>query len=453
MLSYLLQMIACSGILYVYYHFFLRNERFHQYNRFYLLFALLAGIFLPLLKVPVTISTESTGSIPAIFISNGENVTVSAAHSSVSYKTILYSVSLLSSFILLIRLAIAVNKIVQIRSTSEEERFQGFTLIKTDHPHSPFSFFKWMFWNKNTALESDEGRHIFRHEIYHIRSRHSWDLLFIEIVLCLFWFNPFFYLYRKEIAVIQEFLSDKHATEGKDAYGYAELLLLNAISRQKQALTTPFFHNQLKRRIAMLTISKKPVYQWGRKLLFIPFFLLIASVIIIRCKPADDKTVSGITKDSTSISAAPVTGVNDSSGAQSIASPADNETAAASNSNEPVFRNKKGEIIPGPEVFTKVDIDARYPGNWRGFLEKNLNPLVTVNNGVPPGSYTTIIQFVVDKKGDINDVKALTKHGFGMEEEAIRVIKMSGKWQPAIVHGKQVKAYRKQPITFQISEQ
>ncbi len=453
MLSYVLQVIACSGILYGYYHFFLRNERFHQYNRFYLLFALFAGIFLPLLKVPIPVNAESTVSIPAIFISNGENITVTAGYNSVNYKTLLYGASLLLSLSLLIRLAMAVNKIVAIRNKSEEKRFQGFTLIKTDHPHSPFSFFKWMFWNKNTTLESDEGRHIFRHEMYHIRSRHSWDLLFIEIILCLFWFNPFFYLYRKEISVIQEFLADKHTTEGKDACGYAELLLLKAISHHKQALATPFFHNQLKRRIAMLTTSKKPVYQWGKKLLFIPFFLLIASVIIIRCKPADDKTVTEITKGSASISETQVTETNDSSNVQSTASPAANEKAVAGSSNEPVFRNKKGEIILGPEVFSKVDVDARYPGNWRGFLEKNLNPLVTVDNEAAPGSYTTIIQFVVNKEGDVSDVKALTKHGFGMEEEAIRVIKMSGKWQPAIVQGKQVKAYRKQPVTFQVSEQ
>lgn len=168
MLSYVLQVIACSGILYGYYHFFLRNERFHQYNRFYLLFALFAGIFLPLLKVPIPVNAESTVSIPAIFISNGENITVTAGYNSVNYKTLLYGASLLLSLSLLIRLAMAVNKIVAIRSKSEEKRFQGFTLIKTDHPHSPFSFFKWMFWNKNTALESDEGRHIFRHEMYHI---------------------------------------------------------------------------------------------------------------------------------------------------------------------------------------------------------------------------------------------------------------------------------------------
>ncbi|MCH5596650.1 energy transducer TonB [Niabella ginsengisoli] len=106
-----------------------------------------------------------------------------------------------------------------------------------------------------------------------------------------------------------------------------------------------------------------------------------------------------------------------------------------------------------PEVFTKVEVDAKYPGNWRSFLERNLDGQVAVDNGASPGTYTVIIQFIVDVAGNVSDVKALTKQGHGMEEEAMRVIKRSGKWQPAVQNGREVKAYRKQPITFQVTDQ
>jgi len=108
------------------------------------------------------------------------------------------------------------------------------------------------------------------------------------------------------------------------------------------------------------------------------------------------------------------------------------------------------------KVFDKVEIEASYPGGdakWRQYLERNCNGQVASDNGAPAGTYTTVIQFIVDKEGNISDVKALTNHGYGMEEEAMRVIKKGPKWTPAIQNGRQVKAYRKQPITFQVQNE
>ena len=111
---------------------------------------------------------------------------------------------------------------------------------------------------------------------------------------------------------------------------------------------------------------------------------------------------------------------------------------------------------PEPEIFTKVEIDASYPGGagaWKNFLERNLRGETPVDNGASPGSYTVTVQFVVDKEGNVSDIKPLTNLGYGMEQEAVRVLKRSGKWKPAIQNGREVKAYRKQPITFQVLEQ
>ncbi|NOT49701.1 MAG: energy transducer TonB [Chitinophagaceae bacterium] len=106
------------------------------------------------------------------------------------------------------------------------------------------------------------------------------------------------------------------------------------------------------------------------------------------------------------------------------------------------------------KIFDKVEIEASFPGGdskWRQYLERNLNANVPVDNNAAEGTYTTVIQFVVDKEGNISDVRAITNHGYGMEEEAIRVIKRGPKWTPAVQNGRQVKAYRKQPITFQVT--
>jgi len=105
------------------------------------------------------------------------------------------------------------------------------------------------------------------------------------------------------------------------------------------------------------------------------------------------------------------------------------------------------------KIFDKVEIEASFPGGdskWRRYLESNLRADVPVENGAPEGTYNTVIQFVVDKEGNISDVRALTNHGYGMEQEAIRVIQKGPKWNPAVQNNRQVKAYRKQPITFQV---
>ena len=107
-------------------------------------------------------------------------------------------------------------------------------------------------------------------------------------------------------------------------------------------------------------------------------------------------------------------------------------------------------------VFHKVEIDPSFKGGekpYMKFLQQNLNANVPVENGAPEGTYTVILQFIVDKDGTISDVKALTKHGFGMEEEGIRLIKLSPKWEPGIQNGRIVKAYRKLPITFVVSSE
>jgi protein TonB len=107
------------------------------------------------------------------------------------------------------------------------------------------------------------------------------------------------------------------------------------------------------------------------------------------------------------------------------------------------------KVEEGPRV--TVDLDAKFNGNWKQFLERNLVPDIPVNNGAPVGRYSVEVKFVVDVEGHVSDIVALTKHGFGMEDEAVRVIRKSAKWEPAVFDGRMVKAYRRQLITFVVT--
>lgn len=105
------------------------------------------------------------------------------------------------------------------------------------------------------------------------------------------------------------------------------------------------------------------------------------------------------------------------------------------------------------KVFEPVEFEAEYPGGttaWIRFLTNTVDAAVPANNNAPAGTYTVVIQFIVDKDSSITDFKALTNHGYGMEKEVIRALTLSGKWSPAIQNGKPIKAYRKQPVTFRV---
>ncbi|MDP9230035.1 MAG: energy transducer TonB [Bacteroidota bacterium] len=103
------------------------------------------------------------------------------------------------------------------------------------------------------------------------------------------------------------------------------------------------------------------------------------------------------------------------------------------------------------QIFTKVEVEASFPGGegaWRKYLERSLSTFNPGENGAAEGTYTVHVKFIVDKLGNISDVTALTNHGFGMEDEAVKVIKKGPKWVPALQNGRHVNAYRTQPITF-----
>jgi len=108
------------------------------------------------------------------------------------------------------------------------------------------------------------------------------------------------------------------------------------------------------------------------------------------------------------------------------------------------------EVKESDDPKLTVDVPAKFDGNWIKFLEKNLNAEVPVDNGAAPGRYSVVVQFVVDMEGNVSDIKALTSHGYGVEQEAIRVLKKAPRWQPAIAGGFMVKAYHKQVIVFEV---
>jgi periplasmic protein TonB len=105
------------------------------------------------------------------------------------------------------------------------------------------------------------------------------------------------------------------------------------------------------------------------------------------------------------------------------------------------------------KTFTKVEIESEYPGGaaaWQRYLNRNLRyPQEAIDNEVQGA---VVVQFIVDKEGNVSDVEAISGPN-ELRAEAVRVIKKSGKWTPAVQNGRQVKSYKKQPIVFRLESE
>lgn len=99
--------------------------------------------------------------------------------------------------------------------------------------------------------------------------------------------------------------------------------------------------------------------------------------------------------------------------------------------------------------------EAEFPGGiqgWKAFITQNFNTNVPIKNKAHIGVYEVIILFVVSETGKVIDVKPKTSFGYGMEEEAMRVIRKSPRWNPLIFLGEKRKAFRVQPFSFAVTQ-
>ena len=283
---YLLKVIACSGLLLGYYWIALRNKQFHQYNRFYLLFAVVLSITLPLLQLEwFTVESENAAAVKlmeVIYLS-GDETYAPVVERSISWQQVVGGLFLLSFLLLLSRLLSRVIMIYRLKKrypcTSLDTSIQ---LVETDLPDAPFSFLSNLFWRTDIDLNEAIGQQILQHEITHIREKHTWDKLFLQSVLCLFWMNPFFWLLQRELYLIHEFIADKKAVRDNDTSAFAAMLLHAQFGPFRFSPAQPFFYSPIKRRLLMLTTSNDARYSYTRRVMVLPLLAVTCTLFAVR---------------------------------------------------------------------------------------------------------------------------------------------------------------------------
>jgi len=291
-LIYLLKTVFISGLLFAYFWIFLRNRFFHGFNRLFLICIPLFSLLLPALhfSLPEFWNQSANGSpIHLLGVAQGgleEAVTIYAKRNqghSLSWEWIAIVITLCISLFLFVRFLKSIRYLRDLRRNRTFLQLPEATVFFVSEKGTPFSFFRSIFWGEEMEMNSREGRQILRHELFHVRNHHSVDIIGMEIISILCWFNPFYLLIGRELKLIHEYAADACAVAETNEYEYAGLLLTK-ISERPFPLTNPFFKNQIKRRIAMITQSNKNKKALIGRLMIFPLLALLICLFSFKIK-------------------------------------------------------------------------------------------------------------------------------------------------------------------------
>lgn len=290
---YILKSILLSGVLLGYYWIALRNTRFHYYNRFFLIATVLMSLSLPAIDFNwYTISEPDSATAKQILIMLDQPQNLNSSSLLFSYEYVFFYLSFIISVSLIIYLLSGIYKLYKIKLSSKVTQMEKFDFIETSNEDAPFSFMRNLFWRQDISMEDETGKHIFRHELAHIEQLHSYDKLMINFLTAIFWMNPFMWIIRKELEVIHEFIADEKSVENADASSLAAMILKMHYQSPSILSGQSFFYTSIKRRLFMLTSSKKTSYSYLRRLIVLPLGLGAIAMLSFTLKEEDKGTIN-----------------------------------------------------------------------------------------------------------------------------------------------------------------
>lgn len=277
MIHYCINSILCSGLFFCMYKLLLEREKLHVFKRFYLLLALISSLIVPLITLYFPANTAPAvpyaASEPVAFIMDAAS-TPAAAQTDMAFW--LAGVYLAGLIVGLFRLVKTLYYFLSIRGAATLS-FNGARLVLLDKAVAPHSFLNTVFLERKAYLEGRIEQEVLIHEWAHVRQGHSWDVLLVQLIRCIFWFNPFLYLYLRAIQLNHEFLADEVSVRSAaNTYSYQQLLLRKASENSPGALASAFNFSIIKKRIVMIAKQRSPQAAAVKKLVTIPLFLMIA---------------------------------------------------------------------------------------------------------------------------------------------------------------------------------
>ncbi len=400
---YLLLFYGCYGLL-------LRRNTFFGLNRAYLLLSVVLSFGLPLVELPgETVNSLPVGSLtlPTFVVGNSQ----ATQTDDITINQWIWLVYGLGVTAMLIRLGINLRAVFRLIGRGVRKRELNYTLVHLPDNSTPsFSFGRYLVLNQTDNLTQPPA--LMRHEEAHIRQRHTADVLFLEIIQAVLWFNPVVWLYKRALQEMHEFLADRSVLKTPQP-DYPRQLVAYALNVSPSALITPFVSKStLKQRIVML---QKPQTH-RRALLGYALALPLAALLVMCTQPDRDQPVS--------------------------------ETALATTQ-----ASARKDVKVDGEIFTVVENQPEFPGGMQAlgnYLAENIRYPTAAQKANAEGR--VFVSFIVTKTGEITDVNLLKGIGFGADEEAIRVVQNMPRWKPATQSGHVVNVKYNLPINFQLED-
>ena len=462
LLGYLIPCTISLMVLWLCYRLLFNNSNRFQFNRFYLLSAMLFALALPLfgtifsfssgiadrfqpqwfsnifLLNEITITPNGTSPIDQVTVSNITGPT----NSSFSLWKILGIIYLTGVIVNLILFSIKLLKITVLTIRSPKEKREGYTAVFTHYDNNDFSFLNYAYFpDKN--ISSD----IVRHELSHITHHHSIDILFTELMITLQWFNPFIYLYKKDLQLLHEYTADHEVLhDGADKEKYMYLILQQCTAVNFSNMSNNFNLLFTKKRIKMMSSNEKSKGLWLKLLAIVP---VLALLLIANPKIKAEENISNTANTAENVilntnaeEVVPQIDMNE---------PSENlqaEQTEISSVSKPVMHK---ELLPDDSVYNNIEVMPEFPGGMEAmmkYLSENIKYPEQAKEKNTQGR--VLVSFVVEKDGSISNVKVARGIGNGCDEEAVRVISAMPKWKPGKHNGKKVRVSFAIPISFKL---
>lgn len=469
MIHYILQTIAFQLLFLVVYDLFLKKETFFNTNRFYLIITPILSLVLPLIQIPAireNIPQEYILQLPAVII-GGEGLVEAYISSALLNWQKLW---LLGGVLSLLFFSFKLYGIFKLKRAGAILKFKKFSIIKLPGSSAAFSFFRNIFLGDD--LSKVQQKSILMHEKVHVTQKHTWDLLFFEVLRILFWFNPLVYVFQKRMTVLQEYIADRHVTTHRTHREYYQELLSQIFQTRKISFINTFFnHSLIKNRIVMLQKSKSKKIAQLKYLLLIP---VVAGMLIYSSCTED----SEIQKNDNS---ANITANTEGDILHKIS---ELKEAIAKNgtmtkeqehalqdlmilthergidnlhfgdeknkSGVPFTLIEKIPTFPGCEGLDNEDAKKCFVQKVSAHVSSQFNTKIAKDLDFF-GKQHIKVQFKIDDTGNIVDIKAKAPHP-DLEKEAIRVVSTLPKMTPGEHKGKKVAVRYSLPILFIIDE-
>ena len=262
MLVYILKSTACLAILYVFYNAFLEKESIHRLKRFYLLGALLFSLIVPALVFmeyveakpvkQISYPTEQAVQQPEDII----NVPTALETGVLDMATLLWSIYFIGLFFFGIKFVRNLIHIFFRIRKNPKHKLARITQVLLQEKITPHTFMSYIFLNKSKFESNQIPKEVLLHEETHAKQKHSWDVLFVELLQVIFWVNPLIYLSKKAIKLNHEFLADQSVLENNiDQTSYKNTLLsyLSPDSEKKyQPLSNAINYSSIKKRFKIM---------------------------------------------------------------------------------------------------------------------------------------------------------------------------------------------------------